>query len=219
MDHQTITKAIIRSQHCQRNWDLTQEMPEDDLNLIITAATQCPSKQNVAFYNLHVISNRSVIEQLHDQTRGFTIKYGSEIKETNSQILANLVLVFEESDHAVIRNDDHVFRNEQTFIMHKNQGAIPDYEKENIKRDKYMAAGVAAGYVNLTASLLGYATGCCVCFESQGITDVLGLKNPPLLIMGVGYKDPNLNRRVHHINHDFVFPTKTKEPIKVSFVK
>jgi hypothetical protein len=28
--HQEITKAIIKSQHCQRNWDLSREIPEED---------------------------------------------------------------------------------------------------------------------------------------------------------------------------------------------
>ena len=33
MDHKQIQKAVIRSQHCQRNWDLSKEIPEADLNL------------------------------------------------------------------------------------------------------------------------------------------------------------------------------------------
>ena len=36
-NHDTIKKAIIRSQHCQRNWDLSKEIPEVDLNLFMTA--------------------------------------------------------------------------------------------------------------------------------------------------------------------------------------
>ena len=44
-----IKKAVIRSQHCQRNFDLTKSIPENDLELLIHAATNCPSKQNIAF--------------------------------------------------------------------------------------------------------------------------------------------------------------------------
>jgi len=216
MEHKLITKAIIRSQHCQRNWDLTKEIPEEDLNLMVTAATQCPSKQNVAYYKLHVISNRSVIEAIHDQTRGFTVNYGSSYKETNSQVLANLLLVFEESNWADLQTKNQIYRNEETFNL--SHGSVDAGTLETVNRDKNMAVGVAAGYVNLTASLLGYATGCCACFSPEGIKQVLGLERHPLLLMGIGHKDPLLNRRVHHNDHSFVFPTKEKQPIQVNYI-
>ena len=34
MDHKQIQKAVIRSQHCQRNWDLSKQIPQEDLDLI-----------------------------------------------------------------------------------------------------------------------------------------------------------------------------------------
>jgi len=46
-----IVKAIHRSQHTQRNYDLSKSIPIEDIKTIITSATQCPSKQNVAFYD------------------------------------------------------------------------------------------------------------------------------------------------------------------------
>ena len=51
-----IEKAVIRSQHCQRNFDLEKEIPEKDLKTLVHASTQCPSKQNISFYNLHFIT-------------------------------------------------------------------------------------------------------------------------------------------------------------------
>ena len=50
-----IKKAIIRSQHCQRNWDLTKKIPSEDIKMIETAVTNCPSKQNVALQVFNVI--------------------------------------------------------------------------------------------------------------------------------------------------------------------
>ena len=47
--HTDIKKSIIRSQHCQRNWDLAKEVYEADLELMLHSVTQCPSKQNAAF--------------------------------------------------------------------------------------------------------------------------------------------------------------------------
>jgi len=31
-----IRKAVIRSQHCQRNWNLDKQIPEEDIDLLIT---------------------------------------------------------------------------------------------------------------------------------------------------------------------------------------
>ncbi len=216
MEHTEITKAIIRSQHCQRNWDLSRDIPEEDLNLIVTAATQCPSKQNVAYYNLHVITNRDIIDAIHNETKGFTVSYASEEKQTNSQVLANLLLVFEEVERLELTSPDQIYRNEETFKAYVQKATTANIE--TLIRDKHMAVGVAAGYVNLTASLLGYSTGCCACFNPEGIRQVLGSTKQPILLMGIGHKNPLLNRRVHHADHSFVFPTKTKQEIQVNYI-
>ena len=52
MKNSDIEKAVIRSQHCQRNFDLNKTIPEEDMKLLETAITECPSKQNFAFYKL-----------------------------------------------------------------------------------------------------------------------------------------------------------------------
>jgi nitroreductase len=214
--HDNIEKAIHRSQHTQRNWDLTREIPQEDLDLIITSVTQCPSKQNVAHYNVHAITNRDLIESIHDQTRGFTTSYTPYMAETNSQVLANLLLVFEAVE--VGQQGDKVsHRSDETRAM-KN-GQLDDNMKALLMRDRHMAVGIAAGYCNVTASLLGYGTGCCACFDSQSIQDILNIQGEIILMMGVGFKNPNLNRRVHHKNHNFMFPTKAKQPISVTYYK
>ena len=47
-----IKESIHESQKCQRNWDLTQEMPQEDIDLILEAATNAPSKQNLNLFQL-----------------------------------------------------------------------------------------------------------------------------------------------------------------------
>lgn len=210
MDHLKIKKAITKSQHCQRNWDLEQQIPEDDLNLIIHAATQCPSKQNIAFYKAHFLQDRLLIEQVHEFTR-HNSRHPLYKTETNSQILANLVIVFEENNFIPNLKSD-IYRNEETEAINSN--IAHDGHYETLKRDKHMAVGIAAGYVNLTASILGYSTGCCACFNEQGIREFLNLKGEVLLTMGVGFKDPTRNRRIHHLLPNFVFSTKVKQPIE-----
>ncbi len=204
-------KVIHKSQHCQRNWDLSKEIPQEDIDTMLEAVTQCPSKQNKAFYKVHFITNRDVIEKAHANTVGFgnyltinenTAKFQPQ---TNSQVLANLLVVFEKY-------------SEDNVQQHPN----PEFEFDTDAveaQDRNTAIGIAAGYLNLTGSLLGYSTGCCGCFQPQKMQEVLGLDNEPLLLMGVGYSDETKNRRIHHADSSFKFPTIKKTPIPVNIVE
>lgn len=216
VSHKTIRKAILKSQHCQRNFDLTKEIPEEDVELLKTAVSQCPSKQNMAFYKAHFIFDRKVIEDIHKHTKGFGVD--PENYQTNSQVLANLVVVFEEnSPHSMVSENEGTnkkfWRNEETKALAEEQ------ENENhlttLKRDKDQAVGIAAGYLNLTASLLGYATGCCACFDGDKIKSILNLENKPILLMGIGFRDFSRNRREHHKDKNFIFPSFKKQPVEV----
>ena len=226
-DKSTLKKAIIKSQHCQRNWDLTREIPEQDLALLEFAATQCPSKQNVAHYKVHMITNRELIEKIHAETNGFTYRETasgprphtstgsnqSVIKyTTNTQTLANLLIVLEDYTDLSLWGDQN--RNSETFAVANNTDH--DGKKAKVMAfDRNVAVGVAAGYLNMTASLLGYSTGCCTCMNHDNIAKILGMETHPLLLMGIGFKDPKRNRRLHHLRNDFVFPAKPKQPIPV----
>ena len=72
--------------------------------------------------------------------------------------------------------------------------------------DLNQAIGIAAGYVNLVATQLGYASGCCKCFDS--LVDVFGER--VTLLMGVGIPDQKRHRQEHHLNPEFKFPTLRK---------
>ena len=213
MIRENIASAIQTSQHCQRNWDLTKQIPQEDLDIIISAVTQCPSKQNVAHYNVHAITNRQIIERIHSFTDGFVVNYETGQSTTNTQVLANLLLVFESKAIAA----DKIDRNTQVKDLH--EGTATDWDHANLERDRHMAIGIAAGYCNLTSSLLGYRTGCCACFSEQDIRKLLNLKGEVVLMMGVGYKNEELNRRISQVDPNFMFPTKIKQPIDVKFYK
>jgi len=197
-----LKETIHESQKCQRNWDLDRQISEEDKDLIIESATNCPSKQNLNYYNLHVIEDRQKIEKIHENTRGFGPIYfdydsektdghykeerGDEGKHyTNSQVLGNMLLAFTKNDGPLLQRELN----------------------DNYDEDRSMAVGIAAGYVNVIATQLGYATGCCKCMDSNVISEILG--ETPILLMGVGYPDPTKNRREHH-SEDFKFPTLKK---------
>ena len=225
-----LTKAIDRSQHCQRNFDLSKSISEEHMKELVHAVTECPSKQNVGFYEAHFITNRDVIEAMHETTKGFTYpkddgKGGLEIGyQTNSQVLANLVVVFTK-----VPIDDNLFAEEEGYdvplggrtdagIEWQSKDGISDMQYEMMERDQQQAIGIAAGYLNVTASLLGYGTGCCACFDPNALRDVMNIKNEPALMMGIGFKNPEKNRRVHQTDENFVFPTYKKQKIATHFV-
>ena len=227
--HQEISNAIIRSQHTQRNYDLSKKIPEDDIKLLVKAVTECPSKQNIAYYKVHFVEDRDLIEDIHELTRGFTTRKKGKNShpsgaETNTQILANLLVIFErhlpnerlvEEDAITAKSSKPIWgRNTEAryFLEHGNWE-----NKEQLNTQVMTSVGIAAGYLNLTASLLGYRTGCCQCMDAIAVQKVAVLKDRPLLLMGVGYHNVGVNRRKHHIRDDFIFLAKKKMPIEVEF--
>ena len=63
-----IEKAVHKSQHCQRNWDLFKKIPEEDLQVLETAITACPSKQNYVFYEPWMVTHRETIDKIYHTT-------------------------------------------------------------------------------------------------------------------------------------------------------
>jgi nitroreductase len=216
-DYKDIKKAVIKSQHCQRNWDLSKDISQEDMELLIHAVSNCPSKQNIAHYKVHFITNRDIIEEIHANTEGFARNYTDEniAYETNSQVLANLLIVFEAYDYK-LNLPDSTIRNDETQAWLQTKSLTVQQESV-MTRDRHMAVGIAAGYVNVIASMIGYSTGCCACFDLDKVKQILNTDNEILLLMGVGYADSTRNRREHH-SSDFVFPTKKKQPIIINHI-
>lgn len=176
-----INDAILRGQRCQRNWDLSKQIPKEDLDLIVHAATQAPSKQNVDFYNVYVIEDRETLEHMYEVSK-------TEARD-NPQVLANAVLIFTENKHSVFRT------SEQKKIA---MGIDSEKDRMTNYADMHEAIGVAAGFVNMTASMLGYQTGCDKCFNHEEVKKLLNTNEKPILAMGVGFKDPSKQRRESH---------------------
>ena len=205
--HKDIRNAVIKSQHTQRNWDLTREIPEDDLQTLIHAVQNCPSKQNFAFYKAHFITNRNIIEEVHKNTMGLgyaDAKTGGRVECTNPQVLANLLVVFEEAEMSKEYWQKWADRDSSSNALYR--------------RDLDTAIGIAAGYVNIIGTMLGMQTGCCACYDIPKVKEVLCLEKDPVLLMGIGYRDPNRQRREHHTDNVMI-KRRPKESINVRIVR
>ena len=202
MFREMLKKAIHKSQHVQRNWDLSKSIPEEDLEMIAEAITQAPSKQNVTFFKPYFITDREKIEAVHRETPGFYIEDGKQGDKapngnrltTNPQVLANLLIVFAKD----FDSEDAKTKTDVSHVDHV------------METDMHQAIGVAAGYTNLTSALLGYSTGCCSCCNKDEIQRILDIPHKPVLLMGVGIADDSKPRREHHLMPHLTFPTKRK---------
>ena len=200
-----INKDIIeQSQRTQRNWALTKSIKDEDMELFKTAVSQCPSKQQRIWYNVVFIKNRKIIEDIYNNTARFNYPYEDWPDEkgnygkTNSQTLANLLVVFN-SEYELAKNED-----DETW----SDFDLSFFVGESI--------GIAAGYLNLTAHMLGYKTGFCGGFDCIEVDKILGSKNSRLLI-GIGYPNKTKDRKEHHLDPSYIFPSYDKE-IKIRVI-
>jgi nitroreductase len=202
-----LERTIAKSQQCNRNWDLSKQIPEEDIKTMKQSVTHCSSKQNRVFYKVLYTQDRDKIEKVHNATDGFT--YGLKKDEednylttTNPQVLANTLFVF-----AKDRDENMVARTaeEDTLGIEEARNDIEG------KTDEDRAIGIAAGYLTLTANLLGYESGCCQCFANDGVKEALGLDEDVFLLMGIGYGDKSRERKEHHMDPSFTFPSFKKE--------
>jgi len=223
-----LEKAITKSQRCQRNWDLSKDIPIEDIKTLKTSVTQCSSKQNRVFYKVKFITNRDMIEKIYKTTGGAgylsdewkTLEewglnsaeearkadykrshknkdlwtkriYDNSDMSTNPQVLGNLLVAFIRD-----RDPSEGYRTKEE----RQSGRHIDTELEHklVKQDEQVALGIGAGYLTLTANLLGYSSGCCQCGDMKKISEMLGETEPTLLLMGIGYPDTSKSRLLHH---------------------
>ena len=212
-------KSFIEStQHCQRNWDVSKSIPKDHIDIFADAARHCPSKQNYGFYGLKFITDRSIIEQIHDITnpngnQGFgvpidpTLPIGPNNMKfyTNPQTLANLLIVY----------DYRIPYAKQKSV--KDQFGHYDYP---FQRDGDMAIGISLGYLFYIANSLGYKTGGNACWDANLLRNILGESSDysPAVMIGIGFPDEDKDSREHHTDPTFLFPKKLKEEIEIEFI-
>ena len=234
MDRTHIKKSILLSQKCQRNYDLSRQIPQEDLELFELALSQCPSKQNLCFYDAHMITDRDLIEKIHEHTAGIRANPSSENdRVTNPQMLGNLCIVFTMPREKPIEQQivnprtgkEGNYRNlEQRLLGELKEGeefAGLDREKSEraIQVDRNVAVGIAAGYCTLVAAELGYRSGCASCLDNEAIKKVLGIEEDVLLLMGIGFNNAERHRREHQLDPNHKFPSHAKMPIGVTWHK
>jgi nitroreductase len=200
-----IKNAVDTCQRAQRNYNLEKLIPNDDLNTLIYAATNSPSKQNEVHYSLHVFTDQEKIKEIYNTTKRFLLMRGDadinktfgvdetgefwqdvDISVTNSQILSNVLFVYVREEGSA-RGGTHI-----SAQIHRESDAMTIYNQQI-----GFSIGISVGELILSAALLGYKTGICSAFDPEAVRNILKVSNKPLLMVGVGYENENVDRRLH----------------------
>ena len=201
-----IKQAVDATNRAQRNYDLTKSIPQEDLDTLIYSAANSPSKQNETHYSLHVYTDQNIIKQIYSHTKKFTLARTQEDKDesfsiendvfvthgetsvTNSQIYANALFVYVKDEGPINKyNVQH-----HAAQLNPNSSAAKAYEEQIA-----YSIGISVGELILTAGLLGYKTGICSALDTRPIRDILGIKQNPKLLVGVGCPNSQLERTQH----------------------
>jgi nitroreductase len=199
-----IKHAVDVTNKAQRNYDLTKSIPQEDLDTLIYAAVNSPSKQNETHYSLHVYTDQNIVKQIYNHTKKFTMIRDQQDQDesfkvendvfiqndtksiTNSQIYANALFVY------VVEQGNTRGSQHRAAKENPNSTAAKVYSEQVA-----YSMGISVGELILSAGLLGYKTGICSALDTKPIRDILGIKQNPKLLVGVGFPNEQLDRIQH----------------------
>ena len=197
--------AIDSARRCQRNWDLSKNIPDEHIEHWIYLATHAPSKQDESFFDLYVLTDREKIDYLYrEHSWGFTMIPGvKDWVSRNPQMGANVLFIYNRKMPTEdIRNNE-------------KDGSFKDANAPSRWNNAYTAIGISSGIVAFSANKLGYTTGYGKNFgfieqpkESQSIWgEVLGItddNNRLTYSLGIGFPEEKLEWYQSSNNKEFL---------------
>jgi len=153
MNIEDLILASSNAEHCQRNWDRTQTVPEDHVNALIEIATNMPTKANEAYYKLVVSTDPTINRKFYnvaiDPNNPSTIN-------RNSQVDAPVVFTWFETKPEDVGEEFNRLGHYDPWLLNSRT-----------------AMGISSGAVALAANAMGYRTGYNQCFDSDDIIDIM----------------------------------------------
>ena len=187
-------KDIIREiQKCQRKWDLTKPPIHHELiDYLLWTAQNSPSKQHEGYYDLYWSADRKVLDELSKYTWGTTHTRNPPANWRNSQMNANLYILW-------------VAKDPDTQLNCNANGTLKPNDDLNRWHNAYVSIGISMGLTMRAAAKLGFATGCNKSHNDMNGDDFwlkrLGIleddmKNPPTkrITYGLGIGYPQKDR-------------------------
>ena len=183
-----LSETLPQTRIVQKNWDLSQEIPDDIIELLKHSVIECPnSNRGRKMFNVHFIKNRDIINSIHDN-----------LNEESEESVANLLVVFEKTKG--------IFTNDSAGDIFVVEGILN------------RGIGIAVGNLILTANLMGLSTGIVQDYMSDNIDniiEILDLKDYPITMVGVGYKNQGVDSSRSHFDQNKKYTPYAKKPILV----
>jgi len=201
-------EAVKSAERCQRNWDHSKPISDEDIKKIVEVATTMPTKNNRSYYELIVSTNRNFNRMCYEHATDPNNKHFTDRKiHRNTQVDAPLLLIWRPTDLDEIDNPFD----------------------ENYKKDFLVSIGISSGAAVLTANQLGYKTGYCGCIRNKELfkkieTDyripVTNNNYSDGLIVGFGNPDTSFSRVdcVLDGEHGYTAETVDKN-ININYIK
>jgi hypothetical protein len=177
-------RVIDTIRQCQRNWDLSKEIPDEHIQHWKYIAKHSPSKQDEGYYNVRIIKNRELIDQLKLHTWGQTVKVGNlKGVARNPQMGASVYILFTEKLSETQREIDIA-------------GNPIDLEDIVKIKNASVAAGIAGGLIAQSAASLGYRIGFNTNHSEPKIwhNTLRILESKEKLLFGIGIGFPQENK-------------------------
>ena len=210
-----IEQSVNVAQRCQRNYDLSKSIPNNDLDTIIHAARNAPTKQNENHFSIYVCTNQEIINKIYNQTKLFLLMdddksdyFGEKDgifwqKESysvnNSQVLANAVLIYFE-DIKNLRCGTHIQATRETSELSESRKILNEQVNYSI--------GIPVGQAILASAMLGYKTGICSAFHKKEVAEILETEKEAKLCVGIGFENKEIDRRYHSKTRNLEVPEK-----------
>lgn len=185
-------EIILSTQRCQRNWDYSKKIPNNIVNELVWIAQNAPSKQHEAYYDMYYTTDRTVIEELYQSTWGHTQTQNPPSNARNSQMNANMYMVFVCKQPPTMKNTD-------------NDGSPSKKDSPARWENGIVSIGIALGLVMSHAARRGLVTGCnkshstgpdCDFYWERriGIYDDVVVHKTKKILYGVGIGYPQLGK-------------------------
>jgi len=185
-------EVILKMKKCQRNWDYSKTIPEDIVNQLLWIATNAPSKQFEAFYDVYYTTDRNVIEDLYRYAWGNTQARTPTSCIRNSAMNANMYMLF-------------VCKQPPTMVCTDNNGSPSKKDSRGRWENGLVHVGIAMGLVMQAATRHGLSTGCnksnstgpdCNYYweKKLGIYEDVVIKKTKKMLYGIGIGYPNEGR-------------------------
>lgn len=207
MDLEQEKKVIDSVRRCQRNWDLSKSIPKEHIDHWIYIAKNSPSKQDEAYYNLYVITNKELILKLLDLTWGHTMEIApGNLKgiTRNTPMGANAYFLFTFKYPDTVRE---IHDSGQKFDQQGNDNG-------NRLMNGYIAIGMANALIAQSATRLGYKTGFNTVHGHRGGPgrrhwhEILSISHDETIVLGLGIGYPQEGRaRNEHDETEFITGT------------